>query len=158
MKLYLVRHGKTDSSVVQNPPLSQMGKKECEAVAKFLSTKNLKISTIYHSTKLRAQQTADLFKKEGVLSALLVEKEGMKPDDSAHDFFKEMSVWKQDSMIVSHLPFLTELLSILVTGTSHETLVDLSCGCVICLKTSPTGWTIDWVITPELFVNSFSQI
>ncbi len=61
MTIYLVQHGQSlDKQIDPNRSLSSEGKATTIKVAKTALEAGIKITTIYHSGKLRAQQTAEL--------------------------------------------------------------------------------------------------
>ena len=61
MRLYLVQHGEAMSKD-ENPerPLTAKGRKNVTKTAKFLKKKGIRVRKIFHSTKLRAKQTAQI--------------------------------------------------------------------------------------------------
>jgi phosphohistidine phosphatase len=53
-------------------------------------------------------------------------------------------------MIVGHLPFLSKLTSLLLTGhESSYTVVFRNAG-IVCLDYSDNQWHLDWVVIPEI--------
>ncbi|MDP8299148.1 MAG: histidine phosphatase family protein [Candidatus Tantalella remota] len=65
MRLYLVQHGKAMAKD-QDPdrPLTVKGKEDSAKIAKFLNTAGISIDAIWHSTKTRAIETAQILAKE----------------------------------------------------------------------------------------------
>jgi phosphohistidine phosphatase len=56
-------------------------------------------------------------------------------------------------MIVGHLPFLSKLASLLLTGSESSETVAFKQGGIVCLKCKDKNlWQIDWMITPELLL------
>ena len=65
MELYLVQHGEaTPKEVDPARPLTERGQVEVRRVAHAAHVAGVTVSTIYHSGKLRAQQTAEILAKE----------------------------------------------------------------------------------------------
>lgn len=64
MKLYLVQHGEAKRKE-EDPsrPLTNKGIKDAEKVAKYISKLEVKAKKIFHSGKLRAKQTAEIYAK-----------------------------------------------------------------------------------------------
>lgn len=59
MKLYLIRHGRQDSSLCNvNVPLSEVGRKQAELLGKRLQ--NYEIDALYSSDLIRAVETAEI--------------------------------------------------------------------------------------------------
>ena len=77
MKLYLVRHGNA-LAPDQDPesPLSEKGIRETKKMATVLAHFNLELGAVWHSTKQRARQTAEILHV-----GTPIEKEGLKPND-----------------------------------------------------------------------------
>ena len=70
MHVYLVRHAKA-LSPDEDPkrPLSAEGREQAKSVARFLKRQQLVlVNEVWHSTKLRAKQTAEIFVKELALT------------------------------------------------------------------------------------------
>lgn len=60
MKIYLVQHGDSlDKDIDPERPLSDQGQKDIQLLSNFLSPLKIEVSCVYHSGKLRAQQTAE---------------------------------------------------------------------------------------------------
>ena len=54
-------------------------------------------------------------------------------------------------MIVGHLPFLGKLVSLLVTGSEKNEIVEFHFGSVVCIERRDDGkWKVAWMITPAL--------
>jgi len=68
MRLYLVQHGKAKSKD-EDPdrPLTDQGRNDIKKVAVFLAENaGLKVTSIYHSGKTRARQTAEVLEPSTV--------------------------------------------------------------------------------------------
>src|SRR5512139_3848181 len=74
MRLYILRHGDAiDSSFYQDQdrPLSDLGKRQIQAVAHFFQTAKVKPDLILTSPLVRAQQSCDLIRENlGVKDSL----------------------------------------------------------------------------------------
>ena len=80
MALYLVQHGEAKSEQEDKErPLSGKGRQEADAVAKKMAEAEIKAERIYHSPKLRALQTAEIFAAR--LGSQASAMEGLKPMD-----------------------------------------------------------------------------
>ena len=147
-QLYLVQHGKA-ASEVEDParPLTEEGRDEVQRVAASVAKLNLQVSTIYHSGKLRAKQTAELFAH--VLAPASVEEiEGLAPLDDPAVAKALIERTDQPLMLVGHLPHLSRLASAL-TVTEHE-VVKFQMGGVVALVQTEPGWQVAWMLTPEI--------
>ena len=150
MYLYLIRHGEAlPENVDPNRPLSGKGTLDISEISSFLKLATIKVDEIWHSTKLRAKQTAELI-AEGVPHTNMVEREGLKPNDPVDKIAEELNVLHENIVIVGHLPFLEILASRLLTTSDNLHAVNFREGGVVCLEKWETGWTISWMMTPGL--------
>jgi len=147
MKIYLVQHGNQNPEEVDpNEGLSDKGNSDVEKVAEFLARTNIKPSKIFHSVKLRAKQTAEIFSDK--FGSEIEEKEGLKPMD-------DVALWVQKLedglMLVGHLPFMQKLSSLLICANSEKPAVNFHQGGVVCMvRDEEKQWKIDFMITPGL--------
>lgn len=152
MLLYLVRHGEAlpDSSDDQRR-LSHQGIKDVRAVAHFLKEKKVHILAIYHSTKTRARQTAELLSADLQTKKNLIEKAGMGPSDPVKGTADLIDQQRKDVMFVGHMPFMGDLVSLLITGELGRNIVSFpTAGVVILEKSAKTSWVIRDAISPKM--------
>jgi len=147
-QVYLVQHGKATSEA-ENPacPLTEVGRYEVQWVATSVAKLDINVSTIYHSGKLRAKETAELFARE-LAPASVEEVEGLAPLDDPAAAKALIEQAEQPVMLVGHLPHLSKLVSALA-GTEHE-VVMFQMGGVVALVKGESGWQVAWMITPEI--------
>ncbi|MEO8402723.1 MAG: phosphohistidine phosphatase SixA [Gammaproteobacteria bacterium] len=149
MKLYLARHGEYQTENLNS--LTPLGKQHIMRMASFLKPLNIKLSTIFHSGKLRAQQTAELLADAFHCDGQPVARNGIDPTDEIPAIYDEISHWDEDTLLVGHLPFMGKLTSKLITGDENHDIVMFYPGTLVCLEKTGSGyWSIDWVIRPEL--------
>jgi phosphohistidine phosphatase len=150
MKLYLIQHGEAKSEA-EDPDrsLTAQGEEDVRGVARAAKRLDIRPSKVYHSGKLRAQQTAEI-----VANALKVPMEsaqGLNPNDDVRPWAEQISKETKDLMIVGHLPFLEKLTSLLLCGDETVRLVFFRYGAIICLKQKEDkGWAIRWILTPKM--------
>ncbi|MAH85252.1 MAG: phosphohistidine phosphatase SixA [Rhodospirillaceae bacterium TMED8] len=152
MKLYIARHGLAvpkDENL--DCPLSERGRRDIARMASFLARTRPKLSRIIHSGKTRALQTALIY-SENIGPGRVVEEvlEGLNPDDDVISLARAAVEWEADVMIVSHLPLVGRLVAHLITDNSDQSLVHFLPGTVACLDRGNVGWTIAWIIGPDL--------
>jgi phosphohistidine phosphatase len=150
MKLYLVRHGEALAEDIDpTRPLSEKGKKEVLKIASFLKEKNIKIPLIWHSPKKRAEQSAELIAGEiGCLK--MIPKNNLVPNGSAEVTSAEIKQTDLDLMIVSHLPLLAEVASLLLGAKKEDSLINFSAGSLAVLEsTSEDRWSLKTLVCPE---------
>ena len=62
MKLYLVQHGEAHSKDTNlERPLTQKGRIDVNKMSDFMNIAGVVVKQVYHSGKLRAKQTAEVF-------------------------------------------------------------------------------------------------
>ena len=140
MRLYLVQHGEAKREE-EDPsrPLTENGRREVEIVAKFLSEAGIKIDKILHSGKLRAAQTAEIL-GQYIKPAKGVEKaEGLEPLADPKIWFKNLKQIDEDVMLVGHLPHLSRLASLLLTGRTDLEPIKFRMAGVVCLERDESG-------------------
>jgi phosphohistidine phosphatase len=147
MYLYLVQHGVPVSEEVDpERPLSEQGVRDVKRVAEFLGDKGVK--NIYHSGKLRARQTAEIFSDK--MGTEPEEVKGLKPMDDPRAWQKKLKEMNEDTMLVGHLPFMGYMASLLLTGDQGPLIVAFKQGSVVCLHRETGVWNLQWMVTPGL--------
>ncbi len=152
MRVYLVQHGQSKSEE-EDPQrrLTEKGIGEVKKVADFLRSLELKVDAVWHSGKARAQQTAELLAEAASARDRVVQREGLGPKDQVAPTKQALEKTGGDVMIVGHLPFLSKLVALLVTGSEANEIVEFQFGCVVCIERRDDGkWKIAWMIPPEL--------
>ena len=153
MKLYLVQHGEAVSKQ-DDPerPLSEQGMQDVQAMADFLGNAKIKVSRVWHSGKRRAAQTADLLASAVLPRGKVEAVEGLGPNDPVGVFATDADVWDEDTLIAGHLPFMSRLVSLLVSGEADAEWVQYQPGSVVCLeRRDAEQWVILWMLRPQLF-------
>ena len=151
MRLYLIRHGEALGPEADPArPLSRSGRDEAERLGAYLGSLSLKISGIWHSTKLRAKDTAAIVNETAGFRAPLLERQGLSPNDSPEEILPEIDASAGDLCIVGHLPFLPALSARLVSDHGGEsTWTMTTCG-TICFERGRTGkWEKKWSVSPD---------
>lgn len=155
MKLFLMRHGDADDGHIDAMrPLSKKGVKEAERAGAFLAIEDEAPGLICHSDLLRARQTAEIVAERLGLSQNLCERSGLRPDDSAAYFAKEIAGdadRADDLLIVGHMPFMADLASCLLSGVENAVSMRFTTGSLLCLERSGYGeWTQRYHISARL--------
>ncbi|UCG59989.1 MAG: phosphohistidine phosphatase SixA [Phycisphaerales bacterium] len=152
MKLYLVQHAKATSKEVDpRRPLSEQGLAEIQKVAAFVRPLNLHVDRLWHSGKTRAVQTADVLAEVIDLTNAPVARDDLGPTDDVTAIKNELSSAAEDIMIVGHLPFLSKLASLLLTGSeSAGTVAFRNAGVVAISRSEQEQWQTDWIVVPDI--------
>jgi phosphohistidine phosphatase len=153
MKLYLVRHGESDSTGIDNErSLSDQGRSDIQRLATFISPLKLQVLRILHSEKRRAQQTAE------ILASCMDSTEPMEicfelsPLASVIPVVKKIYSGNSDVVVVGHMPFMGKLVAKLVTNNENQNIVSFAPGCMVCLEQiEQEQWSISWMLNPGLF-------
>ncbi len=151
MQIYLVQHGDAKPEE-EDPdrPLSKLGIKETKAIAKKLKALQVAPTNIFHSHKLRARQSADLF--SSVLKADTEEIEGLKPMDDPTIIQEKLKTLKETSsyLFVGHLPHMEKLAALLLTGSQEPPIHISHYSSPLCLENTEGNWRIKFFLLPEL--------
>jgi phosphohistidine phosphatase len=150
MTLYLVQHGQClDKETDPNRSLSEEGRATIIQIAETAANSNIAVSIIYHSGKLRALQTAELF-SEYLKTTQVESVSGLSPLDSIKDFADDFQ-FTDNTMIVGHLPFMERLCSYLITGNQEPTMVKFQNAGIVCLDQDETNhWYLKWTMMPVI--------
>jgi phosphohistidine phosphatase len=152
MRLYLVQHGKAMPKE-QDPerPLTPEGRAETEKMARFLTPLELNVDCLWHSGKLRARQTAEALAGALAGGARATARDGLAPNDNVALLRDELAVATDDTMIVGHMPFVSRLATLLLTGYESPPVVTFTNAGVVCLqRTADNRWQVEWSVTPGL--------
>jgi phosphohistidine phosphatase len=152
MKLYLVQHAKAAAEAEDAQRLlTYEGKQDMQKVVAFIKPLNLEVDALWHSGKKRAAQTAGLLANAIKLTKGIIASEGLGPNDDVVALTAGLAAAQQDLVIVGHLPFLSKLASLLLTGSESPSVVGFKNGGVVCLSRGEHNlWQIEWMVTPEL--------
>lgn len=153
MALYIVRHARA----VQGYPdetreLSPEGVKAAADFGRHLASIGARPARIYHSGLTRARQTAEQL-GAAFGPDLPTEHTGMAPDDDPLPIAAWLEVEEEaldNVMIVSHMPFVDRLVSLLVSGDPDAELIDFKLCAVAKLVRRPMhGYQLSWLLTPK---------
>ena len=149
-RVYLAQHGMAvDKAIDPERPLSEQGIAQTQAIAEQLQRANIKVTRIFHSGKLRARQTAEIF-----ASVLAVDKlgstEGFSPNDDVSQTPSQLTF--DDALYIGHLPHLDKLVSLLVSGDEASGVLMFQNSAIVCLKneTSKDNYSIQWYLSNSL--------
>ncbi len=157
MKIYLVQHGSALSKA-EDPsrPLSAQGADCVRKISHWAQHEEIQVSSVYHSGKRRAEQTAEIIAEQLEPQARLVSASGMGPNDDIAAVIDNILEPETDNiMLVGHLPFLDRLTSLLVSGDPEANIVQFHNAAIVCLEKStvdtlPGESVIEWIVQPEL--------
>lgn len=152
MRLYLAQHAKAASK--ESDPqrrLTEEGLRDVQKVAEFIAPLDLCVDYLWHSGKKRAEQTAEILAEVIKVNKEHTARDGLGPNDDVAALKNELLLSKEDVMIVGHLPFLSKLTSLLLTGSESANTVAFKNAGIVCLnRSNEDKWQLQWMIIPEL--------
>ena len=155
MKLFCVRHGRAEQlpDHTGERPLTQKGIDEVSKMATYLKRQGIHVAHLMHSGKLRARQSAEILAVTEVAAA------GQTPEVCAllgSDYHTAPLInliqeWHDDTMLVGHMPFMSQLVSALILGKDIYDILRFSPGMVVCLERIENyRWILNWAVSPDL--------
>ncbi len=125
-------------------PLSSVGRAATERLADLAARSGAKPDVIWHSGKLRARQTAELYWKACNPFAPLTAERGLLPDDPPQWIRDRLAGETRSILVAGHMPYMPRLLAALVGehGGSRAGTFPLH-GCVA-LEVDGDGWKEIW--------------
>jgi phosphohistidine phosphatase len=157
MNLFVLRHG---IAVERRRPghdaereLTAKGERKIREAISAMKTLRLSFNLIFTSPYQRAEHTAQMVAKRLGLTKKLVVTDTLKPGGSRHDFVRLLAEADSENiLIVGHEPFLTQLISSLISG-SERSLLDLKKGglCKLSVSSVRPGKRacLEWLLTPK---------
>lgn len=154
MRLYLCQHGKaTSKDEDPDRPLTDEGRGEVGRVARRLASAEVRLDGIWHSGKLRAKQTADILAEHLSPAGGLEARDDLSPMDDPTSARSAAEGSGADAVLLSgHLPHLSRLCSLMLTGDADREPVAFRNAGVVCLAWdgNEEGWKLEWALVPEL--------
>ena len=151
MRLYLVHHGEAlDPATDPQRPLSVTGLAHVERVAEEARGRGMKPEVLWHSGKLRAKQTAQVFWRICNPLAGLRAVRGLQPGDPPAWICDRFVGEEADVAIVGHLPHLARVLEALLGPADRGDNVDDTGSPsfpphgVVALERVASGWLLSW--------------
>jgi phosphohistidine phosphatase len=157
LEVYLIQHAESKSKE-EDParPLTDDGRKMVKIVGEHLARMGFSFDRVFHSGKLRAQQTAEILADRLNIDEKVEAHTGLDPLDPVKPTAQWLSEQTQHGprtvAIVGHLPFLDRLASLLVTGNETTGVIAFQHAGVVNLtpKAQGHGYTVRWLLIPEL--------
>ena len=149
-----MRHGDAEGGMDDaKRPLSAKGRQEALLAGRFFKKASEIPGAIYHSSLLRARQTAEGVASELGASDRLCECAGLCPLDSpaalAADFAADFD---ENILIVSHLPFVERFASQLLAHAESTLNIRFTTGSILGVErtSSSLGWTLRFYATGKM--------
>ena len=130
-------------------PLSEYGRQQSESLGRFMAANGVRVNAVWHSSLLRAKQTATQIALAIDAQELLEQRDDLSPMDSINSVESSIRDYNQNLMIVGHLPFMGNLFSHLLTGEKNASLAQFSTACAASLIYSRGACSLVWFVGPE---------
>lgn len=147
--ILLVHHGDAVSPAVDpSRPLSARGLGDATRLAEHAAASGVKPEVVWHSGKLRARQTAEMFwLRCNPLSSFSAAR-GLLPDDPPIWIRDQLSGETRTIVLVGHMPHLPRLLRLLVTGNPDAPDVQFPQHGCVALEADGDRWKEIWRLEP----------
>lgn len=152
MNLFLIRHADAeDTEPDGRRPLSKRGQRQVRRLARFLrGSEAFAPEEIWHSTLVRAQETAALVAVGTRLGVPLREVAGLSPGDDPQRIARRLEQCARSLALVGHEPHLSALASLLVTGVAEPVRFTMKKGATLALEGAGRHWVVRWHLSPDL--------
>ena len=164
MNLFLLRHGlavepgSARFASDADRPLTPKGERKLHKIAEAMSGMKLSFSIILSSPYARARQTAEIVAEVLKARKRLKFTDLLIPNGSVADLVDLLNDYKpriEDVLLVGHEPYLSELISLLVSGDTESSFVMKKGGlCKLSAKTLEPDRcaSLEWLLTPKQMV------
>jgi phosphohistidine phosphatase len=158
-ELFILRHGiavapGTPGVADDQRPLTPKGRKRMREIALGLHRLDLKVDRIITSPLPRARSTAEIVAEVLDVTSRLEIAEALKAGALAQAVLSWLRGRSEDRLLlVGHDPTLTDLITLLVTGTLTSQVCALKKGGIAALRPlsgSTDRYVLDWLASPKL--------
>ncbi len=151
MRLYLVRHCDAVHPLEDSErPLSDRGEDQARSLAAWLPRAVGTVREIRHSGVLRAKQTAELLAESAQPENGVRAVEGLRPGDSPIAAADGLRYETDSVMAVTHLPLVSFVTSLLLTGRADLEPVVFHTGSIAYLHGEGATFALDWLVHADL--------
>lgn len=149
MRLYFVQHGDALAKDVDpNRPLSDSGNEDIGRLAGWLQDSGVQVAQVFHSGKLRAEQTANLLAAGFGEDCTVEARPGLAPNDSPDEFLD--GIGDLDTLVAGHMPFVSRSVSVALGLPSRQPVVEFKPGSLAGLERTADGsWRLVLFIRPD---------
>ena len=113
--------------------MTDKSRRDVEKTALDLKKQAVEIDEIWHSPKLRAQQSAEIVSQILRIDKV-IEKDGLKPKDPVDPIASLIRQSDKTLLIAGHLPYLAKLASLLKTGSEDKEVATFRQGIAVKLE------------------------
>jgi len=149
LNLYILQHGEAVAKEIDpERPLSEHGNRDIRILALHMQNMGVQLGNIFHSGKLRAEQSARLIIETLSPEILPVQTEGLSPNDDPTVIIGDIEQMNENILIASHMPFVSRLCSTLLTGTTEAEFASVP-GTLFCLEKAEDKWRLAYMLRPD---------
>lgn len=149
MNLYVLQHGEAEAKEVDpERPLTEQGARDIRVLAMHMRNMGVRPEKIFHSGKLRAWQSAELIAERVSPGLVPLKSDGLNPNDDPAEIAGDLEQLDGSVLIASHMPFVSRLCSMLLTGTTEAEFASVP-GTLICLEKSDGKWRLAYMLRPD---------
>ena len=171
MNLYILRHGiavergTTGYASDADRPLTQKGRRKLRKVGRAMKAMDLSFDWILSSPYLRARQTAEIIVRVLRCQRRLELDDSLAPSGKVAKLIEQLNhpsgrrLGKhrkfEDVLLVGHEPYLSRLVSLLISGDAHAGIVLKKGGlCRLSAEALKAGRCaqLEWLVTPSQLV------
>ena len=147
--LYILQHGEAVPKEIQpDRPLSEQGIRDIRILALHMQNMGVQLGNVFHSGKLRAQQSARLVAETISADIQPVKTEGLNPNDDPMVIVGDIERMDANILLVGHMPFVSRLCSTLLTGTTAAEFASVP-GTLFCLEKADGKWRLAYMLRPD---------
>ena len=144
-----MQHGDAvDESIDPERPLSQQGIDDIQHLAWKMQSMGIQLAHIFHSGKLRAEQTAEIIAQEVAPAVQPLQTAGLKPNDDPSVIAEDIGKMADDILITSHMPLVSRLCSWLLAGNTDIEFASEP-GTLLCLEKHENQWRLASMVRPD---------
>ena len=149
MYLYILQHGEAvPKETHPDRPLSEQGMRDVRILALHMQNTGVQLGNVFHSGKLRAEQSAGLIVEKLSPHIQPVQTEGLNPNDDPAVIIEDIEQMDANILIASHMPFVSRLCSTLLTGTLDAEFASVP-GTLFCLEKADDKWRLAYMLRPD---------
>ena len=159
MNIYLLRHGlaedQSQTGKDSDRSLTGKGERKLRQISEGMEALHLEFELILSSPYLRARQTAEIIADAFNARKALEFTENLKPNGDTQALVEQVTSRKpvpNNVLLVGHEPYLSELISLLVSGSPISTVVMKKGGlCKLSVHLLKVGRcaSLEWLLTPK---------
>lgn len=149
MNLYILQHGEAVAKEIDpERPLSEQGIRDIRILALHMQNMGVQLGNVFHSGKLRAEQSARLVAETISPGIQPLQTEGLNPNDDPTVIIGDIEQINENILIASHMPFVSRLCSTLLTGTVDAEFASIP-GTLFCLEKADNKWRLAYMLRPD---------